>query len=102
MQQQRIDIVLTRRMIDQRGQAGGPIGADFRRIASTRQGSRCRHRRARCNAHPRALRAHGADIIVTRQTVTDEAGEIVQETYTTLAGRAGEGDDDGGFANGVA
>lgn len=36
-------------------------------------------------------RAHGTDIIMTRQTVTNEAGEVVQETYTTLAGRAGEG-----------
>jgi acyl dehydratase len=35
-------------------------------------------------------RAHGADIIMTRQTATNEAGEVVQETYTTLAGRSGE------------
>ncbi|MBS9534955.1 (3R)-hydroxyacyl-ACP dehydratase subunit HadA [Mycobacterium sp. M1] len=47
-------------------------------------------------------RAHGTDIIVTRQTVTDETGEIVQETYTTLAGRAGDGDEDGGFTDVVA
>ena len=47
-------------------------------------------------------RAHGTDIIVTRQTVTDESGEIVQETYTTLAGRAGEGDQDGGFTDVIA
>jgi acyl dehydratase len=45
-------------------------------------------------------RAHGTDIIVTRQTVTDEAGDIVQETYTTLAGRAGEGEE--GFTDGAA
>jgi acyl dehydratase len=38
-------------------------------------------------------RAHGTDIIVTKQTVTNDAGEVVQETYTTLAGRADEGDE---------
>jgi len=45
-------------------------------------------------------RAHGTDIIVTQQVVTNQAGEIVQKTYTTLAGRAGEGDK--GFTDGVA
>jgi hypothetical protein len=35
-------------------------------------------------------RVHGADIIVTKNIVTNQAGELVQETYTTLAGRAGE------------
>ncbi|WP_425325724.1 (3R)-hydroxyacyl-ACP dehydratase subunit HadA [Mycobacterium shimoidei] len=45
-------------------------------------------------------RAHGTDIIMTRQTATNEAGEVVQETYTTLAGRAGEGDE--GFSDATA
>lgn len=45
-------------------------------------------------------RAHGTDIIVTRQVVTNHAGDIVQKTYTTLAGRASEGDK--GFTDGVA
>ena len=45
-------------------------------------------------------RAHGTDIIVTQQVVTDHTGEVVQKTYTTLAGRAGEGDK--GFTDGVA
>ncbi|MGV0626449.1 (3R)-hydroxyacyl-ACP dehydratase subunit HadA [Mycolicibacter minnesotensis] len=45
-------------------------------------------------------RAHGTDIIVTQQVVTNNAGDIVQKTYTTLAGRAGEGDK--GFTDGVA
>ena len=45
-------------------------------------------------------RAHGTDIIMTRQTVTNEAGDVMQETYTTLAGRAGEGEK--GFTDGVA
>jgi acyl dehydratase len=45
-------------------------------------------------------RAHGTDIIMTRQTATNEAGEVVQETYTTLAGRAGEGEE--GFEDATA
>ena len=39
--------------------------------------------------------AHGTDIIVTKQTITDAAGEVVQETYTTLAGRASEEGEEG-------
>ena len=40
-------------------------------------------------------RAHGTDIIMTKQTVTNEAGDVVQETYTTLAGRASDEGDEG-------
>ncbi len=46
-------------------------------------------------------RAHGTDIIVTKNIVSNEAGEVVQETYTTLAGRASE-DGDEGFSDGAA
>ncbi len=46
-------------------------------------------------------RAHGTDIIVTKNIVSNDAGEVVQETYTTLAGRAGE-DGDEGFTDGAA
>jgi acyl dehydratase len=35
-------------------------------------------------------RAHGTDIIITKQTITNDDGDVVQETYTTLAGRAGD------------
>ncbi|HZE15403.1 MAG TPA: MaoC family dehydratase N-terminal domain-containing protein, partial [Mycobacterium sp.] len=45
-------------------------------------------------------RAHGTDIIVTKNIITNEAGETVQETYTTLAGRAGEAEE--GFSNATA
>lgn len=45
-------------------------------------------------------RAHGTDIIMTKQVVTNHAGDIVQRTYTTLAGRAGEGDK--GFIDGAS
>jgi acyl dehydratase len=46
-------------------------------------------------------RAHGADIIITKNIVTNEAGEVIQETYTTLAGRSGD-DGEEGFRNGAA
>lgn len=45
-------------------------------------------------------RAHGTDIIMTKQTFTNDEGQIVQETYTTLAGRAGEVGE--GFSNATA
>src|SRR5271156_142113 len=40
-------------------------------------------------------RAHGTDIIVTKQTITNDAGDVVQETYTTLAGSAGDEGEEG-------
>ncbi|WP_025738145.1 (3R)-hydroxyacyl-ACP dehydratase subunit HadA [Mycobacterium genavense] len=39
--------------------------------------------------------SHGTQIVVTKNVITDEAGDIVQETYTTLAGRAGENGKEG-------
>jgi acyl dehydratase len=45
-------------------------------------------------------RVHGTEIIMTKQTVTNQAGDVVQETYTTLAGRAGDGDE--GFSDATA
>ena len=45
--------------------------------------------------------AHGTQIIVTKNIVTNQDGETVQETYTTLAGRAGE-NGEGGFTNATA
>lgn len=44
--------------------------------------------------------AHGTDIIVTKNIISNQAGEVVQETFTTLAGRS---DDSGrGFSDGSA
>ena len=55
-----------------------------------------------CDVYVDSVReAHGTDIIVTKNIITDEAGDVVQETYTTLAGRAGE-DGEEGFADGAA
>lgn len=45
--------------------------------------------------------AHGTQIIVTKNIITNQDGETVQETYTTLAGRAGE-DGEEGFSDGAA
>jgi actin-like ATPase involved in cell morphogenesis len=55
-----------------------------------------------CDVYVDSVReSHGTQIIVTRNIITNEAGDIVQETYTTLAGRAGE-DGGEGFSDGTA
>jgi acyl dehydratase len=55
-----------------------------------------------CDVHIDSIRkAHGTDIITTRNIITNDNGEIVQETYTTLAGRSEE-DGESGFSNGTA
>ncbi|CAM4437542.1 (3R)-hydroxyacyl-ACP dehydratase subunit HadA [Mycobacterium basiliense] len=55
-----------------------------------------------CDVYVDSVRkAHGTEIIVTKNIITNDDGEIVQETYTTLAGRAGE-DGEEGFADGTA
>jgi len=55
-----------------------------------------------CDVYVDSVReAHGTQIIVTKNVVSNEAGETVQETYTTLAGRAGE-DGEEGFSDGAA
>ncbi|WP_137145652.1 (3R)-hydroxyacyl-ACP dehydratase subunit HadA [Mycolicibacterium sp. CR10] len=46
-------------------------------------------------------KAHGTDIIVTKNIVSNENGDVVQETYTTLAGRSEE-DGESGFSDGTA
>jgi acyl dehydratase len=55
-----------------------------------------------CDVYVHSIRrAHGTDIIVTKNIVTNQSGDVVQETYTTLAGRAGE-DGEEGFSDGSA
>jgi acyl dehydratase len=50
--------------------------------------------RLHCDVEIESIRrTHGTDIIMTKQTITNDAGEVMQETYTTLAGRADEGDE---------
>ena len=55
-----------------------------------------------CDVYVDSVRiSHGTQIIVTKNIVTNEAGDTVQETYTTLAGRAGE-DGEEGFSDATA
>jgi len=58
-----------------------------------------------CDVYVDSLRqSFGTDTIVTKNLVTNEDGELVQETYTTLVGRSDEDGEDGeeGFSNGIA
>ena len=55
-----------------------------------------------CDVYVDSIRqAHGTDIIVTKNIVTNDNGDTMQETYTTLAGRSGEEGDEG-FSDGTA
>lgn len=55
-----------------------------------------------CDVYIESIRqAHGTDIIVTKNIVSNENGDVVQETYTTLAGRSEE-NGESGFSNGTA
>ncbi len=55
-----------------------------------------------CDVYVHSVRqAHGTDIIVTKVLITNEAGKLVQETYTTLAGRSEE-NGESGFNDGSA
>jgi acyl dehydratase len=55
-----------------------------------------------CDVYVHSVRqAHGTDIIVTKNIITNDAGEVVQETYTTLAGRSEE-NGESGFSDGTA
>ena len=55
-----------------------------------------------CDVYVDSVReTHGTRIIVTKNIVTVQNGDVVQETYTTLAGRAGE-DGDEGFSDAIA
>jgi acyl dehydratase len=57
--------------------------------------------RLHCDVEIESIRrAHGTDIIMTKQIITNDAGHVIQETYTTLAGRAGEGEE--GFRDATA
>jgi acyl dehydratase len=46
-------------------------------------------------------KAHGTDIIVTKNVVSNRNGDVVQESYTTLAGRSEE-DGESGFTDGTS
>jgi len=47
--------------------------------------------RLHCDVYVHSVRrSFGTDIIVTKNVVTNDEGELVQETYTTLVGRSDE------------
>ena len=55
-----------------------------------------------CDVYVHAVRqAHGTDIIVTKNIITNQHGQVVQEAYTTLAGRSEE-NGESGFNDGTA
>jgi acyl dehydratase len=55
-----------------------------------------------CDVYVHSVRqSFGTDIIVTKNIVSNQDGEVVQETYTTLAGRSSE-DGEEGFRNATA
>ena len=54
-----------------------------------------------CDVYVHSIRqSFGADIIVTRNIITNQDGEVVQDSYTTLAGRS-DGEESG-FDDGAA
>jgi acyl dehydratase len=55
-----------------------------------------------CDVYVDSVRqSHGTDTIVTKNIITNQRGEMVQECYTTLVGRSdGEGEE--GFSNATA
>ncbi len=56
-----------------------------------------------CDVHVHSVRqSFGTDIIVNKSIVTNDKGEVVQETFTTLAGRTGQDGEEGGFTDGTA
>jgi acyl dehydratase len=56
-----------------------------------------------CDVHVHSVRqSFGTDIIVTKNIVTNNKGEVVQEAFTTLAGRSGDDEEEGGFNHGTA
>jgi acyl dehydratase len=55
------------------------------------------------DVHVHSVRqSFGTDIIVTKNILTNHNGDVVQETYTTLAGRSAENGEEGGFGDGTA
>ncbi len=49
-----------------------------------------------CDVYLHEIRqAHGTDLIVTKNVITNQDGDVVQENYTTLAGRSDENGESG-------
>ena len=55
-----------------------------------------------CDVYVHQIRqAHGTDLVVNKVLISNDKGDVVQETYTTLAGRSEE-DGESGFNDGTA
>ena len=55
-----------------------------------------------CDVYVDSVRvSHGTQIIVTKNVITNQDGDVVQENYTTLAGRSDESGESG-FDDGTA
>jgi acyl-CoA thioesterase FadM len=55
-----------------------------------------------CDVYLHEIRqAHGTDLIVTKNVITNQDGDVVQENYTTLAGRSDE-NGESGFDDGTS
>jgi acyl dehydratase len=55
-----------------------------------------------CDVYVHSIRqSFGVDIIVTKNIVSNQDGDVVQETYTTLAGRTAVEGEEGGFNDGA-
>lgn len=55
-----------------------------------------------CDVYVQEVRqAHGTDIIVNKVVISNQDGDVIQETYTTLAGRS-EDNGESGFNDGTA
>ena len=55
-----------------------------------------------CDVYVHEVRqAHGTDIIVNKVVISNADGDVIQETYTTLAGRS-EDEGESGFNDGTA
>lgn len=55
-----------------------------------------------CDVYIESVRtAHGTDVIVTKNIISNDNGDVVQESYTTLAGRSEE-NGESGFSDGTA
>ncbi|MBA0045869.1 (3R)-hydroxyacyl-ACP dehydratase subunit HadA [Mycobacterium sp. NPDC050853] len=51
-----------------------------------------------CDVYVHSIRrSFGADIVVTKSLITNDKGELVQEMFTTLAGRTADDGEEGGF-----
>ena len=55
-----------------------------------------------CDVYVDSIRkSHGTDMVVTKNIITNHNGDLVQESYTTLVGKADEEGEEG-FSDAIA